>query len=115
MQMRRASGLVIILLAGMFHAGQGEAIGQTYPERVIEMINPYPAGGATDTMGRALAEGMSAQLGQRVIFLNRPGANGAIGTVAAARAAPDGYTVLFTAAVSMVVNPLTQAQTGYTL
>ena len=96
----------------MFHAGQGEAIGQTYPERVIEMINPYPAGGATDTMGRALADGMSAQLGQRVIFLNRPGANGAIGTVAAARAAPDGYTVLFTAAVSMVVNPLTQAQTA---
>jgi len=113
--MRGGAETTAVLLAVALCASVNPAIAQNYPERVIEMINPYPAGGATDTMGRALADGMSAQLGQRVIFLNRPGANGAIGTAAAARAAPDGYTVLFTAAVSMVVNPLTQAQTGYTL
>jgi tripartite-type tricarboxylate transporter receptor subunit TctC len=66
-------------------------------------------------MGLALTERLSAQLGQRFLLVNKPGANGAIGTAAAARAAPDGYTLLFTAAVSMVVNPLIQAQTGYTL
>ena len=106
-----------VVVAGLLTAvlWSEHAAAQTYPERVIEMVNPYPPGGATDTMGRALAEGLSAQLGQRFVFINRPGANGAIGTVAVARAAPDGHTLLFTAAVSMVVNPLTQAQTGYTL
>jgi tripartite-type tricarboxylate transporter receptor subunit TctC len=66
-------------------------------------------------MGRALADAMSGVLGQRIVFINRPGANGAIGTAAAARAAPDGYTLLYTAAVSIVVNPLTQQNPGYTL
>jgi tripartite-type tricarboxylate transporter receptor subunit TctC len=115
MPMTRASVLVTVMAAGTLVTAAGEAIAQNYPERVIEMINPYPAGGATDTMGRALAEAMAAHLGQRIVFINRPGANGAIGTVAAARAAPDGYTLLYTAAVSMVVNPLTQQNPGYTL
>ena len=84
-------------------------------DRVTEIVNPYPPGGATDIMGRTLMEGMAAHLGQRFIFVNRPGANGAIGTAAIARAAPDGHALLFTAAVSMVVNPLTQANPGYTL
>jgi tripartite-type tricarboxylate transporter receptor subunit TctC len=66
-------------------------------------------------MGRGLAESLSAQLGQRVVVLNKPGASGGIGTAAVARAAPDGYTLVFTAAVSMVVLPLTQAQAGYTV
>src|SRR5688572_5041882 len=91
------------------------AAGAAAQDRVIEMVNPYPPGGATDLMGRTLMEGMAAHLGQRFIFLNRPGANGAIGTALVARAAPDGHMVLFTAAVSMVVNPLTQVQPGYTL
>ena len=84
-------------------------------DRVTEIVNPYPPGGATDLMGRALMDGMATHLGQRFIFINRPGANGAIGTAAIARAAPDGHALLFTAAVSMVVNPLTQANPGYTL
>lgn len=113
--MGRGSARRAAALGAALWIGSDPAVAQNYPERVVEMINPYPAGGATDTMGRALAEGMSVQLGQRVVFLNRPGANGAIGTAAAARAQPDGYTVLFTAAVSMVVNPLTQASPGYTL
>jgi tripartite-type tricarboxylate transporter receptor subunit TctC len=110
---RAGSTLAIALMAASLGAGAASA--QGYPERVIEMINPYPPGGATDIMGRALAEGLSRELGQRLVFVNKPGANGAIGTAAAARAAPDGYTLLFTAAVSMVVNPVTQPQTGYTL
>jgi tripartite-type tricarboxylate transporter receptor subunit TctC len=88
---------------------------QNYPERVIEMVNPYSPGGATDILARGLAEGLSEQLGKRVIVVNKAGATGSIGTAAVARAAPDGYTLLFTAGVAMVVNPLTQPQAGFTL
>lgn len=112
---RAAGFLAASILAGTAGFLVSPAGAQSFPERVIEMINPYPPGGATDIMGRALMDGMATHLNSRFIFVNRPGANGAIGTVAAARAAPDGHTVLFTAAVSMVVNPLTQGQTGYTL
>jgi tripartite-type tricarboxylate transporter receptor subunit TctC len=112
--MRRSRELVALLLAAGLASLQ-PAQAQVFPDRVIEMVNPYPPGGATDVMGRALMDAMAAQLNSRLIFLNRAGANGAIGTSAVARAAPDGHTLLFTAAVSMVVNPLTQAQAGYTL
>jgi tripartite-type tricarboxylate transporter receptor subunit TctC len=91
------------------------ASAQTYPDRTVEIVNPYTPGGATDIMGRALMDGLAAALKQRFVFVNRAGANGAIGTAAVARANPDGYTLLFTAAVSMVVNPLTQKDPGYTL
>jgi tripartite-type tricarboxylate transporter receptor subunit TctC len=111
--MRRSLAIFTTLATGLLVTPAARA--QTYPDRVIEVINPYPAGGATDTMGRTLADGMATVLGQKFVFINRPGANGAIGTAAASRAAPDGHTLLFTAAVSMVVNPLTQVQPGYTL
>jgi tripartite-type tricarboxylate transporter receptor subunit TctC len=93
----------------------GPAAAQTYPDRVVEIVNPYTPGGATDIMGRALMEGLSSDLKQRFVFVNKPGANGAIGTVSVARANPDGYTLLFTAAVSIVVNPLTQKDPGYSV
>ena len=111
--MARSTGIVAGILAAAL--GSSGAMAQGYPERTVEIINPYPPGGATDTMGRALMEGLAAHFGQRFVFINRPGANGAIGTAQVARAAPDGYTLLFTAAVSIIVNPLTQAQSGYTL
>ena len=91
------------------------AFAQTYPDRTVEIINPYTPGGATDIMGRALMDGLASELKQRFVFTNRAGANGSIGTAAVARANPDGYTLLFTAAVSMVVNPQTQKDTGYTV
>lgn len=81
---------------------------QTYPTKPVEIVNPYPPGGATDIMGRALAEGFAKEFGHPFVVVNRPGANGAVGTAAVARAAPDGHMLLFTAAVSIVVNPLTQ-------
>jgi tripartite-type tricarboxylate transporter receptor subunit TctC len=113
--MRAGSRQAVAALAAALCFGSGAVYGQGYPDRTVEIVNPYPPGGATDTMGRALMEGLAAQLGQRFVFVNKPGANGAIGTVQVARAAPDGYSLLFTAAVSMVVNPLTQPQAGYTL
>ncbi|HET9904524.1 MAG TPA: tripartite tricarboxylate transporter substrate binding protein [Xanthobacteraceae bacterium] len=113
--MRPLSRAIAAALAALGAAFTGHAAAQTYPDRTVEIINPYTPGGATDIMGRALMDGLAEALKQRFVFVNRPGANGAIGTAAVARANPDGYTLLFTAAVSMVVNPLTQKETGYTL
>lgn len=98
------------VLAAMLLTAASAAIAQTYPAKPPEIVNPYPPGGATDIMGRALMDGISKEIKHPFVFVNRPGANGAIGTNAVARAQPDGHTLLFTAAVSIVVNPLTQPQ-----
>jgi tripartite-type tricarboxylate transporter receptor subunit TctC len=67
-----------------------------YPDRPIRFIVPFPAGGATDAWARIAAEGMQPELGQTIIIDNRGGAGGLIGTEAASKAVPDGYTLLFT-------------------
>ena len=68
--------------------------GQGYPQRAIRIIVPFAAGGTTDALGRVLALSMSERLGQQVVVENRPGAGGTLGPEVAARAAPDGYTLL---------------------
>jgi tripartite-type tricarboxylate transporter receptor subunit TctC len=70
------------------------ARGQTYPTRPITLIVPYPPGGGMDGMGRMVAQKLSLALGQQVVIENRPGAGSVIGTRAAAKAAPDGYTLV---------------------
>ena len=69
--------------------------GGTYPDRPIRFIVPFPAGGGTDTWARLVAEGMQPELGQPIVIENRGGGGGLIGTDAAAKAAPDGYTLLY--------------------
>jgi tripartite-type tricarboxylate transporter receptor subunit TctC len=71
------------------------ALAQSYPSRPISMIVPFPAGGATDTLGRLLGERMRGTLGQPVVIENVAGAAGSIGVGRAVRAAPDGYTISF--------------------
>jgi tripartite-type tricarboxylate transporter receptor subunit TctC len=73
----------------------GTAAAQTYPARVVTMVVPFPAGGGTTLLARVVAEQMKAELGQTVIVENVPGAGGTIGVAKVARAAPDGYTLLF--------------------
>jgi Tripartite tricarboxylate transporter family receptor len=70
------------------------AMAQTYPSRPITMIVPFPAGGTTDVVGRLLAERTRGPLGQPIIIENVTGADGSIGTGRAARARPDGYTIV---------------------
>jgi tripartite-type tricarboxylate transporter receptor subunit TctC len=75
----------------------GAAVGhcQTYPSKPVRFIIPFAPGGGADFFGRKLAERLSARLGQPFVVDNRGGAGGAVGTEAAARAAPDGYTLVF--------------------
>ncbi|NIX76303.1 Bug family tripartite tricarboxylate transporter substrate binding protein [Microvirga terricola] len=68
---------------------------QTYPNRIIKMVVPYPAGGPTDVIARIVAEDMGKELGQNVIVENLAGASGAVGTRAVAKAEADGYTIVF--------------------
>ena len=71
-----------------------QAFGQQYPARPIRFIAPFPPGGGVDIVARAVGEKLSTRLGQPVIVENKPGAGTTIGTEAAARSAPDGYTLL---------------------
>lgn len=69
---------------------------QEFPTRPVKMVIPYPPGGATDVTGRVIADKMTPVLGQPVVIENRPGAGSQVGNEYAAKAAPDGYTVLYT-------------------
>jgi tripartite-type tricarboxylate transporter receptor subunit TctC len=79
---------------------------QPYPSRPITMVVPYPSGGPTDALGRIVAEGMRASLGQYVIVENVGGASGSIGVGRVARADPDGYTLSLGNWPTYVVNPV---------
>jgi tripartite-type tricarboxylate transporter receptor subunit TctC len=78
----------------VFLALSGVASGQGYPTKPIRMLVPYPAGGVIDFVARQVGQKMSDAMGQPVVVENRVGASGSIGTEAAAKSAPDGYTVL---------------------
>src|SRR5262245_66030947 len=82
----------------------GAASGEEYPNRVIRIIQPFPAGGSTDVLARGLAQKLNEYMGQPVIVEARPGANGIAGTAAVAKSEPDGYTILLTTG-SFSANP----------
>ena len=79
---------------------------QAFPSKPMKLIVPYPPGGVTDILGRALGQFIGDSMGQPVIIDNRPGAGGAIGTEAIAKSAPDGYTFGLGASSTHVLNPL---------
>lgn len=90
----RVAGLFVVSALAWTSALPSPGHSQTFPQRPITMIVPYAAGGGTDAVGRAIGESMSAALGQQVIIENAGGGGGTIGAIRAARAAPDGYTIL---------------------
>lgn len=89
-------------------AALGAAAGhaQSYPSKPVRIIVPYAAGGGTDMLARVIAQELTPRLGQQVIVENRSGASGIIGIEAAARAAPDGYMVLFTTSLFTIIPSL---------
>ena len=106
----------VVLIAAGLAAGLAApvtAMAQNYPERVVQIIVPATPGSSADILGRVLAEGMSADFGKPVIVVNRPGANGVLGTADVARANPDGYTLFHGAGYSITVQPLTDKDIGY--
>ncbi len=84
-----------------------------YPSKPVTIIVPHAAGGANDTIARVIAQKLVEQTGQSFVVENRTGAGGNVGTVAAARARPDGYTLFITADSSMVINPSLYKSTGF--
>jgi tripartite-type tricarboxylate transporter receptor subunit TctC len=86
---------------------------EKYPTRPITLIVPFPAGGGVDAVGRIVADKLSAALGQQVVVDNRGGAAGVIGTRAAVKAAPDGYTLVMAHTGTTSINPSLFANVGY--
>ena len=105
------------LIAASLFIGASTASAQTspaagYPNRPLRFILPFPPGGGTDIVGRVLAQKLSEELGQPVIPDNRPGAGGNIGAEAAAKAAPDGYTIVI-CTVGLTISPTLYKKLGY--
>src|SRR5262249_52179157 len=94
----------LILAIGFVIAGIGLSWAQTYPNKPIRFIVPFPAGGSTDAVARALQPALEKILGQPVVVENRAGAGGLLGVDAIAKAAPDGYTIGIAGAGALGVN-----------
>ena len=100
--MIRKSGNALILMLAL---GVTPTLAQnTYPDRAIHIVVPFPAGGPSDVLTRIIGERMSADFGQAVVVDNRPGANTLIGAQFVAKAAPDGYTLLMAIDSTLVMN-----------
>jgi len=98
-------GVALILATGANAA-------EPFPTRPIRLIVPYPAGGGTDIVGRVLGQKLHQSLGQPIVIDNRGGAGGTIGTAAAAKSAPDGYSLLLVP-TSHLINPSIYAKLPY--
>ena len=96
----RVAAAAAVLLIATAVAGA-----QSWPQKPIRMIVPYPAGGGTDFIGRLAAKELTERLGQQVFVENRAGANGAIGLQALMQSDPDGYTIAASSDTPLVVNP----------
>jgi tripartite-type tricarboxylate transporter receptor subunit TctC len=100
------------LLAAGFALVAPPAVAE-YPERAVQLISPFPAGGAADVLARYLGKEMEAQLGKPVIILNKPGAGTIIGAQAVTTAPPDGYTLLLSSNSTFSANPAVYAKLPY--
>ena len=101
---RRLASTVVLAALATAHPLAALAQSAAYPDKPVKFVVPYPPGGGTDVIARIVQERFSALLGQQVLIENKGGAGGSVGSEIVARAAPDGYTVLFTLS-SHTINP----------
>lgn len=113
MRYLRYCSLLLLSLLALPAAAQGQSA-KDFPSRTIEVIAPYPPGGASDMFARLIAEGFRRAFDQPSIVVNRPGASGMIGADVAARSAPDGYSMVIGAASLHSVLPLMSEKMGQT-
>jgi tripartite-type tricarboxylate transporter receptor subunit TctC len=106
-------GRVAALIALCACAGGPAAAQDSYPNKVIRFIAPYPPGGTTDVLARVLAHKLGETLGQTLAVENHPGAGGNIGQEIAAKAAPDGYTLVLAANPALNTNMFLYKRLGY--
>lgn len=97
--------IAIAVLAANFFWLACASAQTSFPARPIRMLVPFSPGGASDTAARVVGQHMGPRLGQQIVIENRPGAGGVIGTEIAAKATPDGYTLLMSSNTEMVINP----------
>jgi tripartite-type tricarboxylate transporter receptor subunit TctC len=98
---------MIIVVSG------GPVFGQQYPSKAIRMVVPYPAGGGSDLMARAISQKLSEKLGRSIVVDNHGGATGMIGTDIAAKSAPDGYTLLLGSVAEVALNVAVYRKIAY--
>ena len=108
-----AAGLACLLASTGAAAQAGDTAAQTYPNRTVRIVVPFPAGGPTDILSRVIAQRLSEVWGQPVVIENKPGANTAIAAARVAKLPADGYTLLAAMDVTMVLNPVTNKSLSY--
>jgi tripartite-type tricarboxylate transporter receptor subunit TctC len=101
------------LLTVLLCVAAAQAFAQSYPAKPVRMIIPYPPGGGNDTLGRLFAAKLGERIGQPVVVENRPGAGTIIGTEAAAKSPPDGYTILLSSIATHALSPNLYAKVPY--
>ncbi len=95
----------LLAVAMLVATSMQPVLAQDYPEKTIRIIVPYPAGGTADLLARSIGQKMAESLGRQILIDNRAGAGGNIGADLAARAAPDGYTLLMGTVATHAINP----------
>ena len=109
---RAISGMMVLLAAWTAPAVMAQTTAD-YPGKPVTMIVGFPPGTATDSVGRILGERLGARLGKPFIVDNKPGQGGSIGAAAAAKAPPDGYTLLLSATAPLAINPHVYSKLPY--
>ena len=103
--------LTLLIAVGTLSASG--VVAQSYPTKPIRLIVPYPPGGGTDIFARMLGVRLGETLGQQMVIENRAGAAGVLGAEAAAKAAPDGYTLVVGQASNLAINPHMMSKLPY--
>ena len=104
---------VTALFVAIFAVASPAALAQSYPLKPVRLIVPYPPGGGTDIFARMLGARLGEMLGQQIVIDNRAGAAGVLGADAAAKAAPDSYTLVVGQASNLAINPHLMSKLTY--